>query len=73
MSSLTSLAFIFLFGLVPDSLKNRSSRYELKIRDLSDSTENGTLYCFIIIFAALIAVNEALNAKSSFLSSLACE
>lgn len=71
MSSLISLAFILLFGLVPDSLKNRPRGYKLKIRDLRDSTENGTLYCFIIIFATLIAVNEALNAKSNFLSSLA--
>lgn len=71
MSSLTSLAFTFLFGLVPESLKNRSRRYELKIRYLRDLTENGTSYCFIIIFAAFMAVNEVLNAKSSFLSSLA--
>ena len=37
MSSLTSLAFILLFGLVPDSLKNRSRRYELKISHLTNS------------------------------------
>ncbi|WP_300792643.1 hypothetical protein [uncultured Bacteroides sp.] len=42
----------------------------MKIIDLRDSSENDTSYCFIIIFAALMTVNEALNAKSSFLSSL---
>lgn len=36
-----------------------------------DSTEYGTLYYFIVIFAALIAVNNALNTKYSFLSALA--
>jgi len=71
MSSLTSLAFIRLFGLIPDSLKNLSSRYELNISDLSASIENGMLFSFIMILAALMAVNDALKAKSNLLISLA--
>ena len=71
MSSLTSLAFIRLFGLTPDSLKNLSSRYELNISDLRASMEKGMLFSFIIILAALMAVNDELKAKSNLLMSLA--
>jgi hypothetical protein len=71
MSSLTILSFIRLFGLTPDSLKNRSIRYELNISDLRASIENGMLFSFIIILAALMAVNDALKAKFNLLMSLA--
>lgn len=73
MSSLTILAFKFLFGLTPDSSKKSLNMYELYINDLRTLIEKEILFSFIITFAALTAANDVLEAKSNFLTFLAYE
>ena len=70
-TSLTSLSFNLLLGLIPDTLINLSSRYALCIIVLHEAIEKGIPLSFDITFARLTDVRDALKLKESFATSLA--
>ena len=65
-SSLTSLSFNLLFGFMPDTQINRSSRYALCIIVLHDAIEKGIPLSLANTLARLTEVRDALKLKESF-------
>ena len=70
-SSLTSLSFNLLFGFMPDTQINRSSRKALCNIVLHDAMEKGTPLSFAKTLARFTVAREALKLKESFETSLA--
>ena len=63
ISSLTSLSFKLLFGLILDNAINSWSRKALCIMVLIDTIENGLLYLIAYAFAKLTVARDALKLK----------